>query len=364
MSQKLILSMPYNSLSIGNVSYNITKELFNRKIQCVIFPRGVDLSAYNINPEFKVWFESSINNRYKKFDKDIPTLNIWHLMGSESKFSNKQYTLSFHETDSPTDEEVNIANQQEKLFFSSSWSVDKFQTFGADRVSFIPLGFDPDFKVIDKKFMPDVLHWVLGPNKFEKRKNTARIIDLWIKKYGNNKNHKLTICVTNPFLNKQQNGFDTNDILMSIFKGNKPFNVDVIPYQKTNAEINQLMNSADINLSGIANSEGWNLPAFNSAALGKTVIVTNVTAHKDWANEENAILIEPTGMEPVYDGVFFHQGQPVNQGNYYSFKDESIVEAFEKAEKLGKTVNTKGLELQQKFSYKNTVDKLLETINK
>lgn len=365
MSQKLILSAPFNSLSLGNFSYNITKELFNRKIQCIIFPVQVDLSSYNVNPEFKVWLESSINNRYTKFAKDIPSLRIWHLNQSEQKFSDKQYLFSFHETDSPTPAEINIVNQQEHTFFSSNWTVDKFQSFGGENVSFCPLGFDTEYKVLEKKFTPDnVLHWVLGPNKFEKRKLTQKIIELWIKKYGGNKNHKLTICVTNPFIRKESHGVDTNDILRGIFKGNAPFNVNVIQYLKSNAEVNQLMNSADINLSGISASEAWNFPAANSAALGKTVIVTNVGGHKDWANEENSILIEPDGMEPVYDGVHFFQNQPFNQGNYFKFSDESIIVAFEKAEKIGKTINIKGLELQQKFSYKNTVDKILEVINK
>ena len=365
MSQKLIVSAPINSLSLGNFSYNILKELFNRKIQVIFFPRQVDLASYNVSPEFKVWLESSINNRFLKFSKDIPSLNIWHLGGSEMKYSDKQYTFSFHETDSPQPTEINIVNQQEHTFFSSKWTVENFERYGSERVSFIPLGFDTEYNKIDKKFNPDdVTHWLIGPYKFEKRKLTQKLIELWIKKYGGNKNHKLTLAVTNPFLRKEQAGFDTKDILNSIWKGVKPSNVNVLDYIPTNAAVNQLMNAVDINLSGISASEGWNLPAFNSACLGKQVVITNVTAHKDWATPENSILIEPSGIEPVYDGIFFHPNQPFNQGNYFSFKDEAIIEAFEKVEKIGKTVNTEGLKLRDTFTYKNTVDKILEVINK
>src|SRR5271166_4233045 len=121
MSQKLIVAAPINSLSIGQVSYNILKELYNRKIHVIFFPIQIDLGAYNVSPEFKVWLESSINNRFTKFKRDIPTFKIWHINGSESKFSDNQYLFSFHETDSPTPAEINIANQQNHVFFSSSW---------------------------------------------------------------------------------------------------------------------------------------------------------------------------------------------------------------------------------------------------
>lgn len=363
MSQKLIVSAALNSLSLGNVSYNILKELYNRKVHVIFFPIQIDLGAYNVQPEFKVWLESSINNRYTKFKKDIPTLRIWHLNGSESKYSNNQYLFSFHETDSPTPAEVNIANQQEHVFFSSNWTVENFQRYEAENVSFVPLGFDPDLNILpDRQVNKNITHWILGPSKFEKRKLTQKIIELWIKKYGNNQSHQLSVAVTNPFLNKQQNGFDTHDLLNSVWKGLRPSNINELPYMKTNLEVNKLLNAADINLSGISAAEGWNLPAFNSAALGKTVIVTNVTAHKDWATPENAILIEPNSIQPSEDGMFFRKGDIFNQGNFYTFSDESIIEGFEKAEKICKNVNVKGLELQKTFTYKNTVDLILNKV--
>jgi len=366
MSQKLIVHAAINNLSIGNVGYNILKELFLRKIHVSFFPRQFDLSAFNVSPEFKIWLENSINNRFVKFNKDIPSLCCWHINGSEAKFSDKQYLFSFHETDSPQPAEVNIVNQQEHTFFSSRWTVENFERYEAERVSFVPLGFDPDLKISEKRIISsDVTNWLIGPCKFEQRKCTQQVIELWIKKYGGNLKHQLTIAVNNPFFRKDANGFDTNDILNSIFKGQMPANINPITqYLKTNFEINSLLNGADINLSGISASEGWGLSQFNSAALGKQVIVTNVTAHKDWATPENSILIEENGMKPVYDGIFFHPNQPFNQGNYFKFDDDNIVAAFEKAEKVAHNVNVEGLKLKEKFTYKHTVDKLLEVINK
>ena len=46
---KLILNAPFNSLSFGNVSYNIIRELFKKNVETLLFPIAdkVDLKAYD-----------------------------------------------------------------------------------------------------------------------------------------------------------------------------------------------------------------------------------------------------------------------------------------------------------------------------
>ncbi len=364
--QKLILSIALNNLSIGQVGFNVARELYRRKIQCVIFPKGpVDLSAYQIDQPFKVWLERSINDRYKRFSRDTPTLTCWHISGSEFKPSDRQYLLSFHETDSPTEHEINIVNQQNATWFSSSWSVSNFQQYGGQNVSYIPLGLDEDFKHIAGRLVSDdITHWGLVGKFEELRKLTTMKIQTWVKRYGGNAKHQLTLCVTNPFYRKDVNGLDMNDMYARAFDGKqKPFNVNILPHLKTNVEMNQLYNSFDIDLSGVARSEGWNLPAFTAAALGKWSVVTNCTAHKDWATPANSILIEPTlPMVAASDGVFFAPGQPFSQGSMFDFNEAQLNEAMDRAEKLAKTPNPEGRKLAEQFTYRRTVDEILSQI--
>lgn len=357
---RLIVSCPINSLSLGQFSYNVLRELYRRKVQCSIFPKGnVDLSAYKVEPQFGAWIERAVNDRLKRFDRKVPTLALWHVNGSELKPSDRQYLFSFHETDSPTEVEVNIVNQQDATFFSSNWSVSNFETYGARNVSFIPLGFDEDFTEIKHRALPrEITHWTLT-GKVEQRKNTQLIIQQWIKRYGGDKRHQLTTCVTNPFLQPEH----MNAFYASCFGGKpQPFNVNPLPYMKTNAEMNTLYNATDIDLSGFSSAEGWGLPAFMCTALGKWSIVTNCSAHKDWATAANAILIEPGEMRPVYDGVFFHQGQPFSQGNVYAFKAEQLQAAFDIAEKKAQTPNPEGRKLASTFTYAKTVEQILAKI--
>lgn len=349
---KLILKAPLNSLSFGNVSFNLLKEIYDKKIDLAFFPIGkVDTSSFEIRDEsFKLFLEDSINNRFKKVDKNSTTLQMWHLNGSENRISKKQILYTFYELDEPTENELNLAKLQDKVVFSSEYASSSFPNS-----SFAPLGFDETFFKTEKKYLQNKTHFgIMG--KFEKRKHTSKIIKTWIKKYGNNYNYQLTCCVTNPFFKKEQ----MESTLREVFEGKSYGNVNFLPFLPKNSQVNDYLNSIDIDIGGMSGAEGWNLPAFNSTCLGKWSIVLNSTSHKEWATQENCILIEPDGKEPIYDGIFFNEGSDFNQGNMYTFDEDELMSAMDKAEVLCKNENKEGLKLKNKFTYKKTLEKILE----
>lgn len=361
MIQRLVVTAPVSQLSLGQVSYNILRELYRRKVQVVFFPIGnPDLSAFKPDPQFAQWLQHSANTRFTKLDRKLPSFRLWHLNGAESKYTDRQWTFSFHECDQSTLEEQAIVAQQEQVFFSSSWTVDTFRTYGATNVSYIPLGLDEDFVPSETRLVSkDVTHWILAGTKFEQRKNTELIIKTWIKRYGGNAKHQLTLAVTNPFFQPQQ----MDALYNACFEGKgKPFNVNLLPLLKTNAEMCQVYNSADICLAGLSGSEAFNIPSATTTSLGKWSIVLNATGHKDWATDANSILVEPTGMRPVYDSVFFAPGQQFNQGNIYSVSADQIVAAMEVAEKLAQTPNVEGAKLRETHTWAKTTEAILSII--
>lgn len=362
MIQRLNFNGVANSLSIGQCSYNILRELYRRNVKVnIFFKYQPDLSAYNVDPKFAAWLEQSANNRFKKLDRKVPTLSVWHLNGSEFKPSDKQYLLTFHETSDVTPSEANICKAQDHTFFTSTYSVDNFKEVGCESVSFVPLGLDEDFKRIEGRQISDsVTHWGLAGGKAEMRKNSELIVRTWIKKYGGDPAHQLTLCVTNPFCNQKG---EMEAIYARMFNGQpKPFNVNVLPRLATNAEMNQLYNSIDIDLGGLSSAEGWNIPSHTMTALGKWSIVLNSTAHKDWATKDNSILVEPSGMRLCYDNKFFRQGGEFNQGSFFSVTEDQIIAAMEVAETKCRTLNTEGLKLAE-MTYAKTVDGILEKIS-
>lgn len=359
--EKLIFNAPINGLSLGNVSINFLRQLYLKNIPTIIFPTGNqgDFEAFDkIDKNFVEWIKSCCTDRMATYKKSMPSLRNWHINGSENKLSDKQYLYTYYEVDEPTREEINIVQNQEHVFFSSSEAMDCFKSRGCDNVSFVPLAFDEDFFKTDKEYLgKDVVHFGLI-GKFERRKNTQAIIQLWLQKYGNNPKYQLSILVNNPFIPEES----YKQIMNQTLYGRRWTNLNILPRLKTNSEVNDLINSIDIDLSGLSNGEGWNLPSFNATALGKWSIVSNCSSHKDWATEDNSILVNPVGKQECYDNFFFKKDGPFNQGKYYLLNQDVIIDGFERAEKLAKQPNINGEKLKEKFTYSNTVDSILQII--
>ena len=352
-------SAPINSLSFGNVSFNMLREFYKLDQKICFFPIGdkIDMSAFDrATPDLKNWISESYNNRLLNLSANNPSLKMWHLNSSESRIGPRQILYTFYECNKPTLSEKNLCNTQDLTIFSSSYARDSFSESGCKNIDYVPIGLDPDVFQTGRDYLDRINFGLVG--KFEKRKHTARILKLWAEKYGNNMDYQLTCCIHNPFIKDDQMKL----LILQALDGKIYKNINFLNRLSTNSEMNELYNAIDINLSGLSGAEGWNLPAFNSTCLGKWSLVLNCTSHKDWANKDNSIIVEPSGEEDIYDGIFFQEGQPFNQGTYYTFSDEDFYKSTEKALSKVDKENSCGLKLKDKFNYKKTVKKLIEII--
>jgi len=358
---RLLVNAPINALSFGNVSVNILRELFKKNIDLIFFPIGekAEMDAYDkIEPDFVKYLQAATNNRYSKISKDIPSLKLWHLFGSETRYSKNQSLFTFHEVSEVTAIEKNLLSLQDRIFVSSNYTKNIFNLNGLDNVTHVPLGFDNDFQITNKTYLQDKIHFgILG--KFESRKNTARIIKTWLKLFGNNSKYQLSCAITNPFLDKAK----FQNEMLKLLEGKHYNNLNFVPYMQTNSEVNDYLNSIDIDLGGLSGAEGWNLPSFNATALGKWSVVINATAHKDWATKDNSILIEPSSLKDCYDDVFFKKGQSFNQGQFFDITDQEMENAILKSVSYAKKPNPEGLKLQKQFTYEKTVETILCAIS-
>ena len=111
--------------------------------------------------------------------------------------------------------------------------------------------------------------------------------------------------------------------------------------------------------------EGWGLPEFHSVALGKHGVIMNAHSYKDWANDKNSVLIQPSGKKSSVDGIFFSEDRIVNQGQIFDFNEDDFLSGCEEAVKRFESnkVNHEGLKIQDDFSTGKSLDKILEIIN-
>jgi len=356
------VNLPLNTVSFGQVSTAILREIKKKGHNPAIFPigGGVDLNSQPNDKEFLDWVKKGVDKSLNSHDRDTPIFKLWHINGSLESFSKNQLLFSFYELDQPTKEEINIVKNNTGVIFSSKECEEIYSLFGAKNVSTIPLGFDThNFHQTKKKYFSDdrITFNVVG--KFEKRKHHQKMIQAWIKRFGNQKEYFLQAAIYNSFVSEEDNQKITN----SITQGQDFFNVNFFGYMAKNTLYNDFLNSADIIL-GMSGGEGWALPEFQSVAMGKHAVILNASAYKEWADEINSVLVNPTGKIPVYDGMFFHEGQPFNQGNIYDFNEDEFIEACEQAIKRVKVekVNEAGLLLQKNFTYEKTTDSILEKI--
>jgi len=355
--------LPLNAVSFGQVSMGILKEMHKRELSPCVFPvnpGNIDLSAYDVSKEFNEWLQKCLEKAVKTHKRSTPIFKLWHLNGSLESYSQEQTLLTFYELDAPTEQEINIIENNKKVLVTSKYTKQIFEDHGLSNIDFVPLFYDKEnFEVKDKKYFDDGRITFNTTGKLEKRKNHAKMIKAWAKKYGNNPKYFLQAAIFNTFMSPE----DNNRLISEVLENKKYFNINFLGYMTKNDLYNDYLNSGDIVL-GCSGGEGWGLPEFHSVGLGKHAVILNATAYKDWANEENAVLLNPKGKQEVYDGIFFHKGHPFNQGNIFDFNEDEFLDACDKAVKRVKAnkVNEAGLKLSEEFTVEKTVDKILESI--
>jgi hypothetical protein len=356
------VQVPLNSLSFGQVSFNLLYEFYKLGLNPHIFKASdhqIDFSAYDFEQDFTSWIIKNHNEALLKHNRNIPCIRLWHINDSLRTYSNRQILLTFHETDQLTPIEANILKNSE-VCVTSKYTQDVFANSGVSS-SIVHLGFDSNhFKILDKKYFDDGRITFNLCGKYEKRKHHTKIVKAWIKKFGKDKRYSLQCALHNPFY---QDPSELKGVFTNMLDGKPVFNVTFLTSMPKNSTYNDFLNSSDIVIA-MSGAEGWGLPEFQSVGLGKHAVVLNATSYKEWANKENSVIVEPNNKIEVYDGKFFAKGAPFNQGNIFDFSEDEFIAGCEEAIKRVESdrVNHEGLKLQEKFKYSDTASKLLSMI--
>lgn len=355
-------NVPLNSVSFGQVSLGVLYECYKRDLDVLVSPIGknIDLSSGFNDESFRQWLLKNSDRFLKEHKKEYKIFKLWHLNGGLESFSKDQVLMTFYELDSPTREEINICNNNYITSFSTDHFCSLFKDNGCENIEKIPLAFDAkNFYKTEKKYTPERIVFNLT-GKLEKRKHHLKIINLWAKRYGNNPKYSLQCAIFNPFMKIE----DQQNMINSAMEGKRYFNITFLNFMQENSMYNDYLNSSNI-IIGLSGGEGWGLPEFHSVALGKYGVIMNAHGYKEWANENNSILVSPSKNKiEAYDNIFFRKNDKFNQGNIFDFEEEDFIKACEEAEARFRSnpVNEAGLALQKEFTIKNTTDKILSLL--
>jgi glycosyltransferase involved in cell wall biosynthesis len=355
------LNLPINSVSFGQLSVALLRGIYGKKMEPPLFPIGgsIDLSSQEQDSVFFDWLAKCANLGADKHNRKDPTLKLWHLNGGLESFSKNHSLLTFYELDQPTPTELNIAKNLDKLIVTNKYTQEVFNSHDVKSET-LKLPFDRyNFKKLEKQYFDDGRITFNLCGKFEKRKHHQKTIRAWVKRFGNNQKYFLQCALYNNFLSEEQN----KQSFANSLEGTNYNNVHFLGFMGKNKVYNDYLNSADIILA-MSGAEGWGLPEFHSVALGKHAVVLNCTGYKEWADENNSILIEPRGKIDSADGIFFKRGDQFNQGKIYDFNEDDFISGCEEAIKRTESsrINEEGVKIQSSFTIEKTVDSLLNMI--
>lgn len=353
------LIAPINNLGYGVAGYNIYKELFKLHPSTALYPIS--------KPEFlDECIEAGMENRVHAIHSHQPSVKIWHQNDVHTHVGKgKHIGFPIFELTEFNEEEKISMMQCDKLFVCSEWAKNVLYNqkgWTCPPVHVVPLGVDSELFKPCSSGRTETIFFNCG--KWEKRKGHDVLLECFNAAFQDSDNVELWMMCDNPFIGGM------NEQWKSLYK-NSPLSskIRLIPRQQSHKDVYNIMRQTDCGVFP-ARAEGWNLELLEMMACGKSVIATDYSAHTEFCNKDNCHLIEINKLERAYDGVFF-SGE---YGEWASFDQESKDQLIQHLRTVHQTkqtygnyslgthqgtANVAGIQTAKKFTWKNSVQELL-----
>ncbi len=348
--ENLNLSCPINNLSYGLASLNIVKHLSKqRKIS--LFPiGGVQLENKGDGP----LIQELVNNQ-DEVNPDATSLRIYHQFDLVTRIGHGHHIgWPIFELNEFTKREVINLKSCDELIVCSKWAAEVLSESLELSSNVVPLGVDRSiFHEYQSSW--DSPYTFICVGKIEYRKGHDLLPHLFAKALPKGGDWQLRMLWGNPFLRSEEK-HHWESYYKSILGDNVSFSDRVATQQDVANE----MRAADAGIS-ISRAEGWDLPLLELMSCGKPVIATDYSAHAEFCSSANSLLVDITELETANDGKWFHgQGEWAKLGHD---QQDQIISHINTLYKGGKgVINEEGIETAKKFSWENTVNKLLSIV--
>ena len=343
------LIAPINNLGYGVAGYNIFKSLFALDRTTALYPIST--------PEFiDSAIQSGLDNRHDQTVK--PCVKIWHQNDLFQFVGHGEHIgfPIFELTEFNAEEKMSMRHC-DKLFVCSEWAKDVLynqEGWTSPPVHVVPLGVDAElFQPTLSGRTPTVF---LNCGKWEKRKGHDVLLECFNNAFTQDDNVELWMMCDNPFIGK------SNEHWQNLYKssplGNK---IRIIPRQQTHEDVYNIMKQADCGVFP-SRAEGWNLELLEMMACGKQVIATNYSAHTEFCNNDNTLLVDIEKLEMAHDGVFFN-GSHGEWASIGETQKEQVVNHMRTVHSNKKqnhlSLNEEGIKTSLHFSWHNSARKVI-----
>lgn len=342
---------PINTLSYGVCGTNFAVEL-SKKCELSLFP----VNEFNIEcPSNHIDSIRESVIRAAKYNPKAPSVRLWHQHNLALHAGTPRIGFPIFELDDFTDVEKHHIEAMDAIFVCSNWaaSIIKNRT-SQENVYVVPLGVDST--LFTPQPLPNGPTSFLITGKWEVRK-AHEVVASVLDKFAD-RDIKVILACENPFCSQ-----DENNSWLSLFRklGDKVISAPRYPTQE---EYSKLYSIADCILSP-SRAEGWNLPVLEAMSCGRHVITTNYSAHTEFCNNTNSMLIDINELTTAHDGKFFKSGvgKWARIGKSQTTQmEEYINDIINKKESGNLKINQAGINTALKYSWSNVSSIFLESV--
>lgn len=310
---------PCNNFGYGVAGFNILKSLMDSRINVSLWPIGrIDLPY----PEANNYIQKAIDFQ-SSYNVQSPCIRLFHEFDlAEFVGRGKHVGWPVFELDTLNDRSKHHLSCVDEIFVCCQYNKEVIENHQIQKnINVIPLGVDRSIFNESKHNPHEHIFNILHIGKMEHRKGHDFIIKAFSKAFEPSDRVALWMMTDNPFLNKDQKKEWVN-----IYKKHKMGNkVCMLPRVQTCYEVVDIIGKSDIGFFP-ARAEGFNLEALEFLSCGKKIICSNWSGHKEYVNNDNAMLLEIDEREPAIDPIWniFH-----GQGNWAKLTEDHLDQTIE-----------------------------------
>jgi len=349
---------PINQLGYGVVGTNITKSL-SKLAKISLWPIG---SPEASNEDIDILKQCMVNANFPNFDS--PCIRIWH-QHDMSQFVGRGLKIGFpiFELDKFNEQEKHHLSYLDKIFVCSEWAKEivakeignQFKVYRKD-ICVIPLGVDRSIFMESSSCREETIFLNVG--KWEVRKGHDVLVEAFNQAFKEEDNVELWMMCHNPFYSEEENS-KWQDLYKSSKLGHK---IRIIPRQQTQKEVYSIVAQSDCGVFP-SRAEGWNLEALEMMSCGKKIITTDYSAHTEFCNNSNSLLIDINDKEDAFDGKWFKgQGRwaKLGQSEITTISDH-MRDIHEQKQSGNSLFNKQGVKTAEKLSWENSANRILSS---
>lgn len=299
------IAAPINSLGYGYVGLNILKAMeelgANPACWCI---GGIEVSQEDSQTI------SRAIDRQDSFNIKAPSLRIYHQFDLASHIGlGVKIGFPIFELDRFKTNESRHLQCQDGLVAASQWAADVMsRCVSSVPIQIAPLAVDHNIFMErpSKEFQGEPTRF-LNCGKWELRKGHDFLCEAFSLAFEKSDNVELVMNCHNPCIQDRGKYLTYNSEWESFYRESTLGSKITIATSrlKSQSEVASLMASVDCGVFP-SRGEGWNLDATEMLSMGKQLIITDYSAHTEFATVENAMLIPFTTSEAAHDGVWFN----------------------------------------------------------